>query len=98
MQIRYRISASLGVFLLTVLFQMTEFAWADTLSLPESIRTGISLHPKVLSAKGELKSARGSVWKSLSPPSPVVRIQNEWVPKGSSISDYGEQSFGITQS
>ena len=98
MQIRYRISASLGVFLLSVLFQMPEFGWADTLSLPGSIRTGVSLHPKVLSAKGELKSARGSVWKSLSPPSPVVRIQNEWVPPGSNISDYGEHTLGIAQS
>src|SRR4030065_1153462 len=89
--------ALLGVSFTNILFLMTGLVSADTLSLQKSINIGIPLHPTVLSAKGELKTARGSVWKSLSPPSPVVRIQNEWVPKGAGISDYGEQTLGISQ-
>lgn len=87
----------LGVFFSTISFRMTGLVSADTLSLQKSINVGIPLHPTVLSAKGELKTAGGSVWKSLSPPSPVVRIQNEWIPKGVGISNYGEQTLGISQ-
>src|SRR4030067_3690771 len=87
----------LGGFFSTISFRMTGFVSADTLSLQKSINIGIPLHPTVLSAKGELKTAKGSVWKSLSPPSQVVRIRNEWVPKGAGISDYGEQTLGISQ-
>jgi outer membrane protein TolC len=85
------------VFFSTISFRMTGLVSADTLSLQKSINIGIPLHPTVLSAKGELKTAKGSVWQSLSPPSPVVRIQNEWVPKGAGISNYGEQTLGISQ-
>jgi len=86
------------VFLFTILFQMTGFGLADTLSLQKSISMGVLTHPAVLSARGELKAASGSVWKSFSPPSPVLRVENAWDPRGSNISDYGEQTIGISQS
>lgn len=97
MQASSKALALLGASFTNILFLMTGLVTADTLSLQESIKAGVPLHPTVLSAKGELKTAKGSVWQSLSPPSPVVRIQNEWVPKGSSISDYKERTIGISQ-
>jgi outer membrane protein TolC len=97
MQASSKALAWLGASFTNILFLMTGLVTADTISLQESIRTGVPLHPTVLSAKGELKTAKGSVWQSLSPPSPVVRIQNEWVPKGSNISDYKERTIGISQ-
>src|SRR4030067_1667842 len=87
----------LGMALIAILFPMPGLLLADTLSLQESVSLGVSVNPTVLSAKGELKVTRGAVWKSLSPPSPVVRIQNEWIPQGAGISNYGEQSSGISQ-
>ena len=70
----------------------------DTLTMDGAVSLGLERHPGIQSALGELDMARGDLLRIVSPESPVVTIENEHVPRRSSISHYGEQTMGIGQS
>jgi|GEM_PF-4422281 len=70
---------------------------ADTLSLQQAVELGLSLHPSVRAARGELQAASGNFWERISPASPRFRIENEEVPRQGSLSDYGRQKVSVSQ-
>jgi len=71
---------------------------ADTLSLQQAIKLGLPLHPSVKAARGDLRVARGNFWERISPANPLFRIENEEVSRSASLSEFGQQKVGLSQS
>ncbi|MDI6809111.1 MAG: TolC family protein [Candidatus Eisenbacteria bacterium] len=86
-----------AVLLLSALMPLRS-SMGDTLTIDTAVSLGLGKHPDFRFARGGLNVARGDFWRTVSPASPIASIENEQVPRGLGISNYGEQRIGIGQS
>ena len=68
------------------------------LSLNEAIEIGLKNNPEVKSAIENISAAKGRFWSGISLPQPEVSGSYEYVPTNSSLSNYSERTFEVSQS
>jgi len=68
------------------------------LSLNEAIEIGLKNNPEVKSAMENISASKGRFWSGISLPQPEVGISYEYAPVNSSLSNYSERTFEVSQS
>ncbi|MCK9426613.1 MAG: TolC family protein [Ignavibacteriaceae bacterium] len=77
------------------LFGQTEI---KKLSLNEAIETGLKNNPEVKGAKENISASKGRFWSGISLPQPEVGVSYEYAPVNSSLRNYSERTFEVSQS
>lgn len=73
-------------------------AISQPLSLREAIDMALQRNPVMRASAAWTEVQKGRFWQAVSPPSPTVSIDHDFIPAGSPISGYGERSIRIEQS
>lgn len=68
------------------------------LSLTEAVEIGLKNNPEVRSATENISASKGRFWSGISLPQPEVDVSYEYAPVNSSLSNYSEKTFAISQS
>jgi outer membrane protein TolC len=81
------------------------FCWANSfsqtveqLSLNDAVTIALKNNPQSLSSKSQIDVERGRFWRDISPPLPSVAVNYQYIPRGSSIKQFGERTVEISQS
>ncbi|MBE0538096.1 MAG: TolC family protein [Ignavibacterium sp.] len=91
---KYFILAVLALFI-SKLNGQTEI---NQLSLNEAIEIGIRQNPELLQSAENISAAKGRFWKGISLPQPELELSLEYAPVNTSLSNYSERTFAISQS
>ncbi len=91
---KYFILAVLALFI-SKLNGQTEI---NQLSLNEAIEIGIKQNPELLQSAENINAAEGRFWKGISLPQPELELSLEYAPVNTSLSNYSEKTFAISQS
>jgi outer membrane protein TolC len=91
---KYFILAVLALFI-SKLSGQTEI---NRLSLNEAIEIGLKQNPEIKTAAENINAAKGKFWQGISLPQPEVGISYEYTPVNSSLSNYTERTFAVSQS
>lgn len=91
---KYFILAVLALFI-SKLSGQTEI---NRLSLNEAIEIGIRQNPELLQATENINAAKGRFWKGISLPQPELELSLEYTPVNTSLNNYSERTFAISQS
>ena len=91
---KYFILAVLALFI-SKLSGQTEI---NRLSLNEAIDIGIKQNPELMQATENINAAKGRFWKGISLPQPELELSLEYTPVNTSLSNYSERTFAISQS
>jgi len=91
---KYFILAVLALFI-SKLNGQTEI---NRLSLNEAIDIGIKQNPELLQSAENINAAKGRFWKGISLPQPELELSLEYAPVNTSLSNYSERTFAISQS
>ncbi len=70
----------------------------ERLSLHDAITIALKNNPQSLASSKQIDVERGRFWRGISPPLPSVAVSYDYVPKGSSVKQFGERTIGISQS
>ena len=90
-----------GIIVIVHLFMVGNFAWpqaVEGLSLKNAIAMALSNNPQLRSSLSQIDVERGRFWRGISPPLPTVAVSYDYIPKGSSVQQFGERTIGISQS
>lgn len=68
------------------------------LSLDKAIEIGIKQNPELIQATENINAAKGRFWKGISLPQPELELSLEYAPVNTSLSNYSERTFAISQS
>jgi outer membrane protein TolC len=81
------------------------FCWANSfsqtveqLSLNDAVTIALKNNPQSLSSKSQIDVERGRFWRDISPSLPSVAVNYQYIPRGSSIKQFGERTVEISQS
>jgi len=66
--------------------------------LNEAIEIGLKNNPEVRSAIENISASKGRFWSGISLPQPEVGVSYEYAPVNSSLSNYSERTFEVSQS
>ena len=91
---KYFILAALALFI-SKLNGQTEI---NQLSLNEAIEIGVRQNPEILQSAENINAAKGRFWKGISLPQPELELSLEYAPVNTSLSNYSERTFAISQS
>ena len=91
---KYFILAVLALFI-SKLNGQTEI---NQLSLNEAIEIGVRQNPELLQSAENINAAKGRFWKGISLPQPELELSLEYAPVNTSLSNYSERTFAISQS
>ena len=91
---KYFILAVLALFI-SKLNGQTEI---NRLSLNEAIEIGIKQNPELMQATENINAAKGKFWNGISLPQPELELNLEYTPVNTSLSNYSERTFAISQS
>ena len=91
---KYFILAALALFI-SKLNGQTEI---NQLSLNEAIEIGVRQNPELLQSAENINAAKGRFWKGISLPQPELELSLEYAPVNTSLSNYSERTFAISQS
>ena len=91
---KYFILAVLALFI-SKLNGQTEI---NRLSLNEAIEIGIKQNPELMQATENINAAKGKFWNGISLPQPELELNLEYTPVNTSLSNYSEKTFAISQS
>ena len=91
---KYFILAVLALFI-SKLNGQTEI---NRLSLNEAIEIGVRQNPELIQATENINAAKGRFWKGISLPQPELELSLEFAPVNTSLSNYSERTFAISQS
>jgi cobalt-zinc-cadmium efflux system outer membrane protein len=85
--------------LLVLLCWVTSFSQTlEQLSLHDAITIALKTNPQSLASSQQIDVERGRFWRGVSPPLPSVAVNYQYIPKGSSIKQFGERTVEISQS
>jgi outer membrane protein TolC len=70
----------------------------EQLTLNDAITIALKNNPQALSSKSQIDVERGRFWRDISPPLPSVAVNYQYIPRGSSIKQFGERTVEISQS
>ena len=91
---KYFILAVLALFV-SKLYGQTEI---NRISLNEAIEIGVRQNPVLLQATENISAAKGRFWNGISLPQPELDLSLEYAPVNTSLSNYSERTFAISQS
>ena len=69
----------------------------EQLSINDAITFALKNNPQLLSSLSQIDVERGRFWRGVSPPAPSVGVNYEYIPKGTSIKQFGERTVEISQ-
>ncbi|MDP2207572.1 MAG: TolC family protein [Bacteroidota bacterium] len=85
--------------LLFLLFWVTSFSQiTEQLSLNDAITFAQKNNPQLLSSLTQIDVEHGRFWRGVSPPSPSVSVNYQYIPKGNRVKQFGERTVEISQS
>ncbi|MGE5847494.1 MAG: TolC family protein [Ignavibacteria bacterium] len=67
------------------------------LALKEAIKIGLNNNPAIKSAQENISAAKGRFWSGISLPAPEVGVSYEYTPINSSLKNFGERTFEVSQ-
>jgi cobalt-zinc-cadmium resistance protein CzcA len=70
----------------------------NKLSLNDAIEIGIKQNPELLESAENINAAKGRFWSGISLPQPELEFIYEYAPINSSLNNYSERTFAISQS
>ncbi len=85
------------VFLLLVSVISPSVLTAEPLRVRDAVERGVAFHPVLQAAAATVQSAKGERLSSLSPDAPTLSTEFEGIPRGGSLSQYGERRIAVTQ-
>ncbi|MBI5476671.1 MAG: TolC family protein [Ignavibacteriales bacterium] len=85
---------SLFLLCYTVLFSQLK----EQLSLNDAITFAIKNNPQLISSSKQIDVESGRFWRGVSPQSPSLSVNYQYIPKGNSIKQFGERTVEISQS
>ena len=91
---KYFILAVLALFV-SKLYGQTEI---NRISLNEAIEIGVRQNPELIQATENISAAKGRFWNGISLPQPELELSLEFAPVNTSLSNYSERTFAISQS
>ena len=91
---KYFILAVLALFI-SKLNGQTEI---NRISLNEAIEIGVRQNPELIQATENISAAKGRFWNGISLPQPELELSLEYAPVNTSLSNYSERTFAISQS
>lgn len=91
---KYFILAVLALFI-SKLNGQTEI---NRISLNEAIEIGVRQNPELIQATENISAAKGRFWNGISLPQPELELSLEFAPVNTSLSNYSERTFAISQS
>lgn len=91
---KYFILAVLALFV-SKLYGQTEI---NRISLNEAIEIGVRQNPELIQATENISAAKGRFWNGISLPQPELELSLEFTPVNTSLSNYSERTFAISQS
>lgn len=91
---KYFILAVLALFI-SKLNGQTEI---NQISLNEAIEIGVRQNPVLIQATENISAAKGRFWNGISLPQPELELSLEYAPVNTSLSNYSERTFAISQS
>ena len=91
---KYLILAVLALFV-SKLNGQTEI---NRISLNEAIEIGVRQNPELIQATENISAAKGRFWNGISLPQPELDLSLEYAPVNTSLSNYSERTFAISQS
>lgn len=68
------------------------------LTLDEAIEIGLKNNPEIKSAQENISAAKGRFWSGISLPSPEAGISYEYTPVNTSLRNFSERTFEVSQS
>ncbi|MBI5021759.1 MAG: TolC family protein [Ignavibacteriales bacterium] len=85
--------------LLFLLSWITSFSQiVEQLSIHDAISIALKNNPQSISSLNQIDAERGRFWRGVSPSSPSVAVNYQYIPKGNSIKQFGERTVEISQS
>jgi outer membrane protein TolC len=70
----------------------------NKLSLNGAIEIGLKQNPELLESAENINAAKGRFWRGISLPQPELELSYEYAPINSSLNNYSERTFAISQS
>ena len=70
----------------------------NKLSLNDALEIGLKQNPELLQSAENINAAKGRFWSGISLPQPELELTYEYAPTNSSLNNYGERTFAISQS
>jgi cobalt-zinc-cadmium resistance protein CzcA len=70
----------------------------NKLSLSNALEIGLKQNPELLQSAENINAAKGRFWSGISLPQPQLELSYEYAPINSSLSNYSERTFAISQS
>jgi cobalt-zinc-cadmium efflux system outer membrane protein len=70
----------------------------ERLSLNDVVTLAHKNNPQLRSSSSQIDAERGRFWRGVSPPFPSLSVNSQYIPKGSSIKQFGERTVEISQS
>ena len=70
----------------------------NKLSLSDALEIGLKQNPELLQSTENINAAKGRFWSGISLPQPELELSYEYAPINSSLNNYGERTFAISQS
>jgi cobalt-zinc-cadmium resistance protein CzcA len=70
----------------------------NKLSLGDALEIGLKQNPELLQSIESINAAKGRFWSGISLPKPELELNYEYAPINSSLNNYGERTFAISQS
>ena len=90
------------LFVLFTVVLLSLFNYGQTeikkLSLKEAVEIGLKNNPGVKSATENISASKGRFWSGISLPQPEIGVSYEYAPVNSSLSNYSERTFEVSQS
>lgn len=99
--VKTRLSGNvLSVLFSLALLQLCTYGQTEIkrLSMNEAIEIGLKNNPEVRSAIENISASNGRFWSGISLPPPEASVSYEYTPVNSSLSNYTEKTFAISQS
>jgi outer membrane protein, heavy metal efflux system len=85
--------------LLVLLCRITAFTQiVERLSLQDAIIIALKNNPQSLASSKQINAERGRFWRGIAPPLPSIAVSYDYIPKGSSVKQFGERTIEISQS
>ncbi|HLP17607.1 MAG TPA: TolC family protein [Bacteroidota bacterium] len=69
----------------------------ERLSIHDAITIALMSNPQSLVSSRQIDAERGRFWRGIAPPAPVLGVNCQYIPKGSTISRFGERTVEISQ-
>lgn len=86
------------IFLISITTVFGQQGMNKELTLNEAIEIGLNNNPEIKSSQENISAAKGRFWSGISLPSPEVGVSYEYTPVNTSLRNFSERTFEVSQS